>query len=278
MDNPCILACFTLSYSLLKLAVGIEPVMNIQGQYVLITGGASGMGATTAHFLSKKGAKVVLFDRDFDAAMKLAESLGGKAFGVDVADATSVEKAFAAMTAQSIQIRTCINCAGIAPAKRIVGKEGVMPLEDFNRVIQVNLVGTFNVMRMAAAMMSQLAPMGDSEERGIIINTASIAAFEGQVGQAAYSASKGGVVAMALPAARELARFGIRVMTIAPGFVATPMMAGMSQAVQDNLATQVPFPRRLAKPEEYAMLAYHIIENAMLNGEVIRMDGAARMV
>jgi NAD(P)-dependent dehydrogenase (short-subunit alcohol dehydrogenase family) len=252
--------------------------MNIHGQYALITGGASGMGATAARFLTEKGAKVVLFDRDLAAATQLAESLGGKAFGVDVADAASVEKAFAEMATQSIQIRACINCAGIAPAKRIVGKEGVMPLEDFNRVIQVNLIGTFNVMRMAAAMMSQLAPMGDSDERGIIINTASIAAFEGQIGQAAYSASKGGVVAMGLPAARELARFGIRVMTIAPGFVATPMMAGMPQTVQDNLAAQVPFPHRLAKPEEYAMLAYHIIENTMLNGEVIRMDGATRMV
>lgn len=252
--------------------------MNIQNQYVLITGGASGMGAAVAQFLAKKGAKIVLFDRDIARANELAMTLDGHAFAVDVADAASVEQAFADMQEQSITIRACLNCAGIAPAKRIVGKEGVMPLSDFEKVIQVNLIGTFNVMRMAAAMMSKLEPIGDSEERGVIINTASIAAFEGQIGQAAYSASKGGVVAMTLPAARELARFGVRVMAIAPGIVATPMITAMPQAVQDNLAMQIPFPHRLAKPEEFAMLVNHIIENTMLNGEVIRMDGAMRMV
>jgi NAD(P)-dependent dehydrogenase (short-subunit alcohol dehydrogenase family) len=159
----------------------------------------------------------------------------------------------------------------------MVGKEGVMPLADFTKVIEVNLIGTFNVMRIAAAAMSQLEPVNDSQERGVIINTASIAAYEGQIGQTAYSASKGGVVGMTLPAARELARFGIRVMTIAPGLVATPMLTAMPQAVQDSLAMQVPFPARLAKPEEFAMLAAHIIENSMLNGSVIRLDGAMRM-
>ncbi|NNM59713.1 MAG: SDR family NAD(P)-dependent oxidoreductase [Legionellales bacterium] len=252
--------------------------MNIQGHYVLITGGASGLGAETAHFLAQKGARIILFDRDLSTANQVAEALGGKAYEVDVANSASVEQAFNEMTKEAIYPRVCINCAGIAPAKRMVGKEGPMALSDFEHVIQVNLVGTFNVMRIAAATMMQLFPLIETSERGVIINTASIAAYEGQIGQTAYSASKGGVVGMTLPAARELARFGIRVMTIAPGVISTPMMQAMPQKVQDTLVEQAIFPPRLGKPEEYAMLAHHIIENPLLNGEVIRLDGAMRMM
>lgn len=244
---------------------------------MLITGGASGLGAETARFLAQKGAHVVLFDREISAAIQLAETLGGRAFEVDVANAASVERAFELMSKEAIYPRVCINCAGIAPAKRMAGKEGPMPLSSFDQVIQVNLVGTFNVMRMVAAVMSQLPPLSESAERGVIINTASIAAYEGQIGQTAYSASKAGVIGMTLPAARELARFGVRVMTIAPGIIATPLMLAMPQGVQDTLTEQAVFPPRLGKPEEYAMLAYHIIENPLLNGEVIRLDGAMRM-
>lgn len=251
--------------------------MKIEGQYILITGGASGLGAATASYLADKGAQIILLDRDIKAANQLAEKLHGQAFAADVSNATEIEQVFHTLRDKKIALRACINCAGILKPQRIIGKEGVMPLEVFNQVIQVNLVGTFNVLRMAALLMSELEPL-DNEERGVIINTASIAAFEGQIGQAAYSASKSGVVGLTLPAARELARFGVRVMTIAPGVVATPMMLTLPQNVQDNLASQVPFPKRLAKPEEYAMLVQHIIENSMLNGEVIRLDGAMRMV
>ena len=251
--------------------------MELTNTLTLITGGASGMGAATATYLANKGAKVILLDRNIQAAQQLANTLKGYAFAVDVANADSVEQTYAEILEKIGTPRICINCAGIAPAKRMVGKEGAMPLADFSKVIEVNLIGTFNVMRVAAAAMSQMDPINDIQERGVIINTASIAAYEGQIGQTAYSASKGGVIGMTLPAARELARFGIRVMTIAPGLVATPMLTAMPQAVQDSLAQQVPFPARLAKPEEFAMLAAHIIENSMLNGSVIRLDGAMRM-
>ncbi len=251
--------------------------MEINNTIALITGGASGMGAATAVYLANKGAKVIILDRNIQAASQTAAKVDGRAFAVDVVDAHSVETTYAEIVEKIGTPRICINCAGIAPAKRMVGKEGVMPLADFTHVIEVNLIGTFNVMRIAAAAMSQLAPVNDSEERGVIINTASIAAYEGQIGQTAYSASKGGVVGMTLPAARELARYGIRVMTIAPGLIATPMLTAMPQAVQDSLAMQVPFPHRLGKPEEFAMLAAHIVENSMLNGSVIRLDGAMRM-
>lgn len=252
--------------------------MKIEGQYILITGGASGLGAATAAHLANKGAQIILLDRDMQAANQLAEKLQGQAFAADVSKADEIERVFQLLRDKKIALRGCVNCAGILKPQRIVGKDGVMPLDVFNQVIQVNLVGTFNVMRMAAQLMSQLEPLGDSQERGVIINTASIAAFEGQIGQAAYSASKSGVIGLALPAAREFARFGVRVMTIAPGIVATPMMLSLPQNVQDHLASQVPFPSRLAKPEEYAMLVQHIMENSMLNGEVIRLDGAMRMV
>jgi NAD(P)-dependent dehydrogenase (short-subunit alcohol dehydrogenase family) len=199
--------------------------MQIQNTIALITGGASGMGAATARYLASKGAIVAIFDRNIEAATTVAQEIHGKAYAVDVTDAQSIEQAFTVLQAELGTPRICINCAGIAPAKRIVGKDGPMPLADFSQVIQINLIGTFNVLRIAAAAMSMIEPSNDTGERGIIINTASIAAFEGQIGQAAYSASKGGVVAMTLPAARELARFGVRVMTIAPGLVATPMFA-----------------------------------------------------
>ncbi len=252
--------------------------MQINQVAAVVTGGGSGMGAETAKLLAKLGAKVAIFDRNLDAAQAVAEAIGGIAIACDVSDAASTEAAFARAEQTHGVARICVNCAGIAPAKRIVGREGVMPLGDFKQVIEVNLIGTFNVMRLAAAAMSQLEPLEkESQERGIVVNTASVAAFEGQIGQAAYSASKGGIVAMTLPAARELAQFGIRVMTIAPGIIATPMLLAMPEEVQASLAAMVPFPKRLGKPDEYARLVVHIIENEMLNGEVIRLDGAIRM-
>lgn len=241
----------------------------------IVTGGGSGMGAETARYLAKAGAKVAVLDINFQNAQSVAKEIGGLAVQCDVSNAQSAETAIDQAQAEHGIARICVNCAGIALAKRIVGREGVMPLDDFRKVIDVNLIGTFNIMRLAAAAMSQAEPIED--ERGVIINTASIAAYEGQIGQAAYSASKGGVVGMTLPAARELSQFGIRVMTIAPGIMETPMMKGMPQNVQDSLAAMIPFPKRLGLASEYAKLALHIIENSYLNGEVIRLDGAIRM-
>lgn len=251
--------------------------MDIKGMSALITGGASGMGAETARYLAQQGAKVTLLDQNLSAAAEIAEQIRGLAFECNVYDSDSVTKAINSAREIHGAARICINCAGIAPAKRIVGKEGPMKLDEFEKVIKVNLIGTFNVMRLAAADMMALEALGDSQERGIIINTASVAAFEGQIGQAAYSASKGGVVAMTLPAAREFASHGIRVNAIAPGIIATPMMLTMPEKVQASLAASVPFPKRLGKPIEYARLVAHIIENIMINGEVIRLDGALRM-
>ncbi len=251
--------------------------MEIKGHAAIVTGGGSGLGAQTARFLSARGAKVALLDLDSDAANKVAGEIGGIAFGCDVSNAKSVEDAIANARANNGPARFCINCAGIAPAQRVVGRDGPMALEAFKKVIDVNLVGTFNVTRIAAADMSGLEPVNDSGERGVIVCTASIAAFEGQIGQAAYSASKGGVVSMTLPIAREFARVGVRVVTIAPGLMETPMLLGFSQEVQDSLAAQVPFPSRLGRPDEYAALVGHIIENTMINGNVIRLDGAIRM-
>ena len=251
--------------------------MEIAQQVVLISGGASGMGAATARYLRQKGAHIVIFDRNEAQAHTLAEAVQGHAFKVDITDNKALEAAFDTLNTLRLSPRVCINCAGISYAHRLLGKEALFPLDAFNEVIQVNLVATFNLLRLAAKSMSVLSPLGASQERGVIINTASIAAFEGQVGQVAYSASKGGVVAMALPAARELARFGIRVMTIAPGFVDTPMTQSMPENIQQQLLEQVSFPPRFATPEEYALLAGQIIENPYLNGEVIRLDGAARM-
>ena len=250
--------------------------MQIQGQAAIVTGGGSGLGAGTARALAKAGAKVTLFDVNLEAAQAVAAEIGGHAIAVDVADATSVEAGFAEAKAKHGAARILVNCAGIAPAARIVGKNGAMPLGDFERVIKVNLIGSFNTMRVAAVDMQALDALADGE-RGIIISTASVAAFEGQIGQAAYAASKGGIVSLALPAAREFARFGIRVNTIAPGLFGTPLLLNMPQEVQDSLAASVPFPSRFGLPEEYARLAIHMIENTMINGEVVRLDGAIRM-
>lgn len=251
--------------------------MEINNTVAIITGGGSGLGAATARHLAQSGAKVAILDTNLNAAKLIANEVQGNAYQCNVSDAQNVETIISQIKNQMGDIRICVNCAGIAPAKRIIGKEGAMPLEDFNNVIQVNLIGTFNVMRIAAQLMSQLPVINDDQERGVIINTASIAAFEGQIGQAAYSASKGGIVSLTLPAARELARFGVRVMTIAPGLMATPLLLNMPAEVQENLANSIPFPKRLGKPHEYAQLVEHIITNAMLNGTVIRLDGALRM-
>jgi NAD(P)-dependent dehydrogenase (short-subunit alcohol dehydrogenase family) len=240
----------------------------------IITGGVSGMGAACAKALSDKGVNVVLFD--VTEGCEFAKSINGHAIVCDVADAKSVESAFRQAQDVMNDLRIVINCAGIAPAKRMVGKQGPMALDDFKRVIDINLCGTFNVMRLASAQMVNAKPL-ENGERGVIINTASIAAFEGQIGQMAYSASKAGIVGLTLPAAREMATFGLRVNTIAPGLIATPLLLNMPQEVQDSLAATVPFPKRLGKPCEFASLACHIIENEMINGEVIRLDGALRM-
>lgn len=246
--------------------------MNFDNQIALVTGGASGMGKACVQYLQQHGMKVVVWDKQSDSSSD-AELF----ITCDVTSDESVEKAMQQTVSQIGVPRVCVNCAGIAPAKRIVGKEGPMPLETFKQVIDVNLIGTFNVMRIVAHAMSTLDLENKSQERGVIINTASVAAFEGQIGQAAYSASKGGIVSMTLPAARELAQFAIRVNTIAPGLIATPLLLNMPQEVQDNLAATVTFPKRLGRPEEFASLVGHIIENGMINGEVIRLDAALRM-
>jgi len=250
--------------------------MKLSGQSALVTGGASGLGAATARALAKAGAKVAVLDVNADAAAGVAREIGGLAVSCEVADAESAEAAVTKARSAHGAARVLINCAGIGPAQRIVGREGPMPLAAFKRVIDINLIGSFNLMRLAAADMMGLTPLEDGE-RGVIISTASVAAYEGQIGQAAYAASKGGIVALTLPAAREFARGGIRVNAIAPGLFATPLLLGMPQPVQESLAQSVPFPARFGKPEEYAALVIHILENAMINGEVIRLDGALRM-
>ncbi|MFJ4266156.1 SDR family NAD(P)-dependent oxidoreductase [Paenarthrobacter nicotinovorans] len=260
--------------------------MDINGTVALVTGGASGLGAATAKRLFDTGASVVLVDLpqsagEAYAAELNARSVGGKAVfaPADVTDEAQIQSAVD--TAASLgPLRIVVNCAGIATPGKVLGRDGVLPLETFNRVIQINLVGTFNVIRLAAAAMAETEPVSTDlggPERGVIINTASVAAFEGQIGQPAYAASKGAVAAMTLPLARELARSLIRVATIAPGIFETPMMAGLPQAAQDSLGQQVPHPARLGRAAEYANLAAHIVENAMLNGETIRLDGAIRM-
>ncbi|MFQ5563590.1 MAG: 3-hydroxyacyl-CoA dehydrogenase [Parvularculaceae bacterium] len=250
--------------------------MKLSGTSAVVTGGASGLGAATARALQEEGAKVALWDLNADKGEALAKELGGIFCTVDVTDEESVKAALEKTLAAHGAPRILVNCAGIAIGEKTVGKNGAHRLESFKKVIDINLVGTFNCIRLVAEAMETTEPMEDNE-RGVIVNTASVAAFEGQIGQAAYSASKGGVVAMTLPIARDLMNAGVRVNTIAPGIFETPMMAGMDRKVQDALAAMVPFPKRLGKPEEYASLAVEICRNTMINGEVIRIDGAIRM-
>ena len=251
--------------------------MNIQRQAAIVTGGASGLGAQTARELAKRGAKVAVFDRNAEGAKAVAAEIGGIGVGCDITSSESVIAALNAAREAHGPARILMNIAGIGTAKRLIGKDGTpMPLEDFRRVIEVNLIGTFNVIRLATAEIVKLDPLQDGE-RGVIVNTASVAAFDGQVGQEAYAASKGGVVSLTLPLARDLAQFGVRVVTIAPGLFLTPLMAELPLPVQESLAASIPFPKRLGKPEEFAHLAAAIVENLALNGEVIRLDGALRM-
>jgi NAD(P)-dependent dehydrogenase (short-subunit alcohol dehydrogenase family) len=250
--------------------------MELKGQAAIVTGGASGLGAATARRLAKQGAKVALCDVNAKLAETVAAEIGGLALACDVTDASSAESAIAAAAAAHGPARVLINCAGIGLAKRVIGREGPMPLADFDRVIRVNLIGSFNMLRLATAAMSKLEPLADGE-RGVVVSTASVAAFDGQIGQAAYSASKGGIVAMTLPIARELAQFGIRVLAIAPGLFLTPLLAGLPQEAQDSLSASIPFPRRLGDPNEFASLVMQMIDNPYLNGEVVRLDASLRM-
>ncbi|MGH7040655.1 MAG: SDR family NAD(P)-dependent oxidoreductase [Acetobacteraceae bacterium] len=250
--------------------------MDLNGQAVLVTGGGSGLGAATAAALAAAGARVAVLDRNGPAAAAVAVRIGGHAATVDVTDPAGAEAALAGAEAALGPPRLLVNCAGIGTAGRIVGRDGPLALTAFSQVIAVNLIGTFNMLRLVAARMSTLDP-GPDGERGVIVNTASVAAYEGQIGQAAYAASKAGVIGLTLPAARELARAGIRVMTIAPGLIETPMFNGLPDDVRQGLAASVPFPSRLGQPEEYAALVLHIVANRFLNGETIRLDGALRM-
>ena len=250
--------------------------MEIKGQAAIVTGGASGLGAACARALAAAGSKVAIFDVNEKGAREVATDIGGIALTCDVADAASAEAAVKQAAADHGPARILVNCAGIGPAKRIVGREGPMPLADFERVIKINLIGSFNMMRLVAAGMQPLDLTADGE-RGVIVSTASVAAFDGQIGQAAYSSSKGGVAALTLPAAREFAQFGIRVMAIAPGIFGTPMLRALPQEAQDSLGASVPFPKRLGEAREFAALVLHCIHNGYLNGEVIRLDGALRM-
>jgi len=249
--------------------------MEIKGHAAIVTGGASGLGAATARALAAAGAKVALVDVNEKAASEVAQEIGGIAAACDVADGKSGSDAVKRAAEKHGPARILVHCAGIGPAKRIVGRDGPMPLDDYERVIRVNLIGTFNMMRLVAAGMQSVEPIDG--ERGVIVSTASVAAFEGQVGQAAYASSKGGVAALTLPAAREFAQFGIRVLAIAPGIFGTPMLKSLPQEAQDSLGASVPFPKRLGEPREFAALVIHCIRNGYLNGEVIRLDGALRM-
>ncbi len=250
--------------------------MDVKGQAAVVTGGGSGLGAATAIRLAEAGARVAVLDVNMEAAQAVAANTGGLAIPCDVSDAESAAAALAKASLAHGPARILVNCAGIGTAKRILGRDGPMPLGDFERVIRVNLIGSFNMMRLASADIAKLEPLGDGE-RGVIVSTASVAAFEGQVGQAAYSASKGGVTALTLPAARELSQFGIRVLAIAPGLFLTPMLKSLPEEVQTSLGQSIPFPKRLGKPEEFAALVLHCVENLSLNGEVIRLDGALRL-
>jgi len=250
--------------------------MDIKGHAAIVTGGASGLGAATASELARAGAKVACLDVNLDGARAVAEKIGGLALRCDVTSSDEAVAALAQAREKHGAARILINCAGVGPAKRIVGRDGPMPLADFERVIRINLIGTFNMMRLVAADMQGVPPLADGE-RGVIISTASVAAFEGQIGQPAYAASKGGVAALTLPAAREFAQFGIRANAIAPGIFHTPMLIALPEDAQKSLAAAVPFPKLLGRPEQFAALVRHIIENTYINGEVIRLDGALRM-
>jgi NAD(P)-dependent dehydrogenase (short-subunit alcohol dehydrogenase family) len=252
--------------------------MLLDGRTVLVTGGASGLGGATVDMVVAAGGRAVVLDINAAAGAAMASKHGDRV-RISTGDVTSeadVQRAIDTATRELGGLHGVVNAAGVAPAERVLPREGVLPLDHFTRTIQINLVGTFNVIRLAGAAMAGNAPT-EGGERGVIVSTASVAAFDGQIGQAAYSASKGGIVAMTLPIAREFARMGVRVMTIAPGTFDTPLMAGLPEAARQSLAQQVPFPPRLGRPEEYAALVRHIFENEMLNGETIRLDGAIRM-
>lgn len=249
--------------------------MDLKDTPVLITGGASGLGEATAERLAAQGARVAILDVQTERAQTVAARIGGIAVHCDVTSAESAQEAISIAREKHGVARVLVNCAGAGSGKRVVGKSGPMPLEDFTKIINLNLVGTFNMTRLAAADMIASDPIG--EERGVILFTSSVAAFEGQIGQAAYAASKGGVASMTIQLAREFAQFGVRVMTIAPGIFLTPLLYTASPEVQESLANGIPFPRRLGQPDEFADLASHIIGNRYLNGEVIRIDGATRM-
>jgi NAD(P)-dependent dehydrogenase (short-subunit alcohol dehydrogenase family) len=250
--------------------------VKVKGSPTLVTGAASGLGAATARHLAGLGARVAVLDRDERAGRAVADEIGGVFCPCDISDPVAAEAAIAAAAAAHGPARILVNCAGIGGAARIVGRDGPMPLDAFAAIVQVNLIGTFNMIRLAAAPMTALEPL-ETGERGVIISTASVAAFEGQVGQAAYSASKGGIVSLTLPAAREFARFGIRVLTIAPGLFATPLLNELPAEAQESLAAAIPFPSRLGAPAEFAGLVAAMIANPYLNGETVRLDGALRM-
>jgi NAD(P)-dependent dehydrogenase (short-subunit alcohol dehydrogenase family) len=251
--------------------------MDVKGLAAIVTGGGSGLGAESARHLAAAGAKVTVLDVNAEAAAAVAKEIGGLGLACDVSSADAAEAAVAKARAAHGPCRVLVNCAGIAPAKRIVGRDGAMPLEAFEQVIRINLIGSFNLLRLGAADMLANEPLNADGERGVIISTASIAASEGQLGQAAYAASKAGIIGMMLPAAREFAKAGVRVVTVAPGLIATPLLLTMPQEVQDSLAAQVPFPHRFGHAHEYARLVLHIVENVMINADSIRLDGAMRM-
>ena len=250
--------------------------MNPKGQVAIVTGGASGLGEATARRLAQAGAKVAIVDRNSERATAIAGEIGGRAYVLDVTDSSAAEGFFAQVASDMGVARILVNCAGLALAKRIVGREGPHSLEDFAKIMNVNVMGSFNMLRLAAAALTQVEPLADGE-RGVIVSTASCAAYDGQIGQAAYAASKGAIVALTLPAAREFAQFGIRVLAIAPGLFQTPLVAALPQAAQDSLAVAIPYPARLGRPDEFGHLVLHCVENIYLNGETIRLDGALRM-
>ena len=250
--------------------------MDPRGHTAIVTGGGSGLGEATARALAERGARVAILDLGVGPAEKLAAEIAGLALKCDVSSASEAETAIGEIVSRLGPPRILVNCAGIAVAMKTLGRDGPHPLDIFRKVVEVNLVGSFNMIRLVADHMAKLEPL-DGGERGVVVSTASVAAFEGQIGQAAYSASKGGVAAMTLPIAREFARSGIRVMTVAPGIFRTAMLAGLPQEAQDSLGASVPYPARLGEPDEFAALVLHIIGNQMLNGEVIRLDGALRM-